>query len=108
MRSRARARPWCARRAASAGRGRAMASRCLAWIGRGWRVLATGTSFALFGIGGLLLRVLAFPLLALCIRERTRRVRAARGLIRLSFRAFVGIMRLLGVLRYEVHGLHKL
>lgn len=77
-------------------------------IGLGWRVLATGFSFALFGLGGLLLRVLVFPLLALCVRERQARMRAARAAIRLSFRAFVGIMRLLGVLRYEVHGLDKL
>jgi len=74
----------------------------------GWRVLATGLSFMLFGLGGLLLRVLVFPLLALCLREPRTRVRAARAVIRLSFRAFVGIMRGLGVLRYEVRGLDKL
>ena len=74
----------------------------------GWRVFATGLSFALFGLGGLLLRVLVFPLLALCVRDLDARMRAARGIIRLSFRTFVGIMRLLGVLRYEVHGLDKL
>ncbi|MCS0587750.1 lysophospholipid acyltransferase family protein [Massilia norwichensis] len=74
----------------------------------GWRVLATGLSFMLFGLGGLLLRVLVFPLLALCLREPRTRVRAARAVIRLSFRTFVGIMRGLGVLRYEVRGLDKL
>lgn len=42
----------------------------------GWRVLATGLSFMLFGLGGLLLRVLVFPLLALCLREPRTRVRA--------------------------------
>jgi len=73
-----------------------------------WRVFATGLSFALFGIGGLLLRVLVFPLLALCVREPGARQRAARGTIRLSFRAFVGLMRGLGVLRYDVRGLDKL
>jgi 1-acyl-sn-glycerol-3-phosphate acyltransferase len=75
---------------------------------RGWRVLATGLSFALFGLGGLVLRVVVFPLLSLCLREPQARVRAARATIRLSFRAFVGLMRGLGVLRYEVHGLDKL
>lgn len=77
-------------------------------IGRLWRVLATGLSFGLFGIGGLLLRVVAFPLLALCVRDPDARMRAARATIRASFRLFVGIMRTLGVLRYEVHGLDKL
>lgn len=75
---------------------------------RAWRVFATGLSFALFGIGGLFLRVLVFPLLALCIRPAEARKRAARATIRASFRAFVGIMRGLGVLRYEVRGLDKL
>ncbi|MDN4051882.1 lysophospholipid acyltransferase family protein [Massilia sp. YIM B02763] len=77
-------------------------------LGRGWRVLATGLSFALFGLGGLLLRVLVFPLLTLCVSDPEARVRAARATVRLSFRAFVGTMRLLGVLRYEVRGLDKL
>lgn len=74
----------------------------------GWRVLATGISFALFGLGGLLLRVLVFPLLALCLRDPQARMHAARATIRASFRAFVAIMRGLGVLRYEIHGLDKL
>jgi 1-acyl-sn-glycerol-3-phosphate acyltransferase len=77
-------------------------------IWHGWRVLATGMSFALFGVGGLLLRVLVFPMLALCVTDPATRVRAARAAVRLSFRAFVGAMRLLGVLRYEVRGLDKL
>jgi len=76
--------------------------------GHVWRMLATGLSFALFGLGGLLLRVLVFPLLSLCVRAPQARVRAARTVIRVSFRAFVGIMRGLGVLRYEVSGLDKL
>jgi len=77
-------------------------------IGRGWRVCATGLSFALFGVGGLLLRVVVFPLLALCVTDTAARVRAARATVRLSFRAFVGIMRGLGVLRYELRGIDKL
>ena len=77
-------------------------------IGRGWRVFATGLCFALFGLGGLLLRVLVFPLLAACVADPAARVRAARATVRLSFRTFVGIMSGLGVLRYEVRGLDKL
>jgi 1-acyl-sn-glycerol-3-phosphate acyltransferase len=77
-------------------------------LGRIWRILATGLSFALFGIGGLVLRVLVFPLLLLCVRDRSARQGAARGVVRWSFRAFVEIMRVLGVLRYEVRGLDKL
>ena len=76
--------------------------------GRYWRVLATGISFATFGIGGLLLRVIVFPLLTLVVRDPARRVTAARTVIRYAFRGFVGLMNGLGVLRYEVVGLDKL
>jgi 1-acyl-sn-glycerol-3-phosphate acyltransferase len=69
---------------------------------------ATGLSFALFGLGGLLLRLAVFPLLHLLVRRRERRVTAARAIIRLAFRAYVDVMRALGVLRYEVRGLEKL
>ena len=77
----------------------------LAW--RCWRIAATGLSFALFGIGGIVLRVVVFPLLTLCVRAPARE-RTARAVIRCSFRAFVGVMRLLGVLCYEFNGREKL
>ena len=77
-------------------------------LGRYWRVLATGISFAAFGVGGLLLRVLVFPLLGVVVRDRVRRTAHAREIIRLTFRTFVGLMRGLGVLRYEFVGLEKL
>jgi len=73
-----------------------------------WRTLATAVSFAAFGIGGLLLRVLVFPLLHLLVWRRDARVAGARAIIRWSFRAYIGLMRMLGVLRYELRGLDKL
>ncbi len=76
--------------------------------GRYWRVGATGLSFAVFGIGGLALRVAVFPLLGVAVRQRGRREVVAREIIRRAFRAYVDLMRALGVLRYEVSGLEKL
>jgi 1-acyl-sn-glycerol-3-phosphate acyltransferase len=76
--------------------------------GRWWRVFATGLSFTVFGAGGLLLRVLVFPLLQLLVRAPAARTAAARAVIGWTFRAFVGLMRGLGVLRYEIIGLEKL
>lgn len=73
-----------------------------------WRVFATGVSFAVFGIGGLLLRIVLFPLLNLMVRRPERRVAAARTVIRRAFRVYVDLMRALGVLRYEIRGLDKL
>ena len=73
-----------------------------------WRMCATGLSFAVFGAGGLVLRVAVFPLLNLMVWRPERRVVAARAVIRRAFRAYVDLMRILGVLRYEIRGLEKL
>jgi len=73
-----------------------------------WRILATGFSFLAFGVGGLLLGLAVFPLLNLFVTERHSRVLAARHVVLVVFRAFVGLMRWLGVLRYEISGLERL
>ncbi|MBI3285453.1 MAG: 1-acyl-sn-glycerol-3-phosphate acyltransferase [Burkholderiales bacterium] len=84
------------------------ASELMQRLGRYWRVFATGLSFAAFGVGGLLLWALVFPVLHLMVRQPERRVACARAIIRLTFLAFVGLMRSLGVLRYEIIGREKL
>lgn len=73
-----------------------------------WRVLATGFSFLIFGISGLLLGLVVFPLLNLVVWQTQKRFSLARAVIRLAFRTFVGLMQALGVLRYEIIGLHRL
>lgn len=75
---------------------------------RPWRILATGLCFAVFGLGGLLLRLLLFPALMLCVRQRERRTALARAVVQRSFRAFIELMRLSGVLRYEISGTQRL
>jgi 1-acyl-sn-glycerol-3-phosphate acyltransferase len=71
-------------------------------------MFATGLSFAVFGIGGMVLRIVVFPLLNVAVRRRDLRVTMARTVIRRAFRAYIDLMRALGVLRYEVRGLEKL
>ena len=77
-------------------------------IGYCWRVFATGLSFVSFGIGGIFLRVLVFPMLNLFVWNHQTRTAFARSIIRRTFCAFVGLMRGLGVLRYEIIGAHRL
>ena len=50
-------------------------------IDRGWRIVATGVSFFAFGLGGLLLGLIVFPLLRLCIRNRVTCRRISRRLV---------------------------
>jgi 1-acyl-sn-glycerol-3-phosphate acyltransferase len=78
------------------------------WLDRSWRVLATALSFTIFGLGGMALGVLIFPLLQVFVRDRARRVTYARLTIHHAFRFFIGLMRFLGVLRYSIVGLDKL
>ena len=80
----------------------------LARLERYWRVLATGFSFVTFGIGGIVLWALVFPVLNLFVWQKDRRTAWARSIIRYSFRGFVSLMRGLGVLRYELIGLERL
>lgn len=74
---------------------------------RGWRIVATGFCFAVFGLGGLVLRC-AYPLFALCIRRPQRRARLMRATIRWCFQRFVALMKGLGVLTYEVRNVQRL
>ena len=77
-------------------------------LNHAWRIVATGISFAVFGIGGLLLRVLVFPALQGCVHDRLRQRRVARRWIQRSFAAFIELMRRLGVLTWEIHGRERL
>ncbi|UTW09523.1 lysophospholipid acyltransferase family protein [Pseudomonas benzenivorans] len=74
----------------------------------GWRLIATALSFALFGIGGVLLRALVFPLLALLPGDSTIHRTRARVTISRAFRLFVQFMFRTGVLTYEVEGVERL
>ena len=77
-------------------------------IDRSWRILATAIAFTTFGIGGLLLRLLAFPLLQLCVRDRSRQIACSRLTIQRSFQLFIKLMRLIGILRYDIEGIDRL
>lgn len=77
-------------------------------LDRYWRVCATGLCFASFGIGGLCLRLIAFPLLRVTVPSPERRTALARSMVAASMRAFVWMMRTLGVLSVEVRGAEKL
>lgn len=73
-----------------------------------WRLIATGLSFALFGLGGLFLRVAVFPLQALLPGDAALRRRRARHTVSRSFWAFVQFMYRTRVLTYEVEGAERL
>lgn len=77
-------------------------------LNRAWRLLGTGISFVVFGLGGLALGLLVFPVLRLLVRDPVRLGDLARRLIQRSFAGHVALMHRLGVLSYELHGLERL
>ncbi|WP_229238369.1 lysophospholipid acyltransferase family protein [Dyella amyloliquefaciens] len=73
-----------------------------------WRLLATAMSFALFGVGGVLLYILVFPLLWLLPGSRLTRRRRMRAAISRAFHLHVQFMYRTGVLTFEVIGAERL
>lgn len=86
-----------------------MRGRPLAEYGRWARILATGLSFATFGIGALLLSFTWFPLLRLRHwRDDEAARRAIQRTLSAAMRRFVGLMTALGLIGWETEGLEHL
>lgn len=73
-----------------------------------WRLFATAASFFVFGIGGLCLRLLVFPLLGCLPGSAEKHQRRARHTISKLFWFFIRLMQRAGVLTYSVEGAEKL
>lgn len=73
-------------------------------LNRLWRIAMTGFCFALFGLGGLLLSVVWFNILLIFVWDNARRRRIARRSIAASFRLFLTVTSVLGVLDYQMKG----
>lgn len=73
-------------------------------INHGYRILATGFCFSIFGLGGLLLSLLVFPAQRLFIQNHNQRCIAARYTVHRSFKMFISLMRLVGVFHFDFPG----
>lgn len=71
-------------------------------INYGWRVFGTGLSFAVFGLGGLILVVLVFPAISLFSRTEESRARRARAMVSRSFRGFLWMLHGIGIFDFDV------
>lgn len=72
------------------------------------RILGTGASFLFFGVGGLLLGALAYPLLAIAPGGPERRQLRMQKLIHHGFRAHVALMKALGLISVSTDGVEAL
>ncbi|WP_329740891.1 lysophospholipid acyltransferase family protein [Dyella sp. A6] len=73
-----------------------------------WRLLATGASFVLFGLGGLLLRLIILPVLACLPGDAVAHRRRARAAISRAFRLHVWFMQRSRVLDFRIEGAERL
>nr|WP_298689256.1 lysophospholipid acyltransferase family protein [uncultured Dongia sp.] len=73
-----------------------------------WRLLVTGIAFACFFGGGLVLALTVFPTIAVFVRREERRVRATQAVIHHTFRFYIAMLELLGIIKLEVHGVSVL
>ncbi len=84
-------------------------SQALPWTpSRIWRLFSTGFSFALFGLGGLVMALVFFPLTFLFIWDKTKREAFAQASVHLAWRIYIEIMCFVGAVSYEIHGAEKL
>ena len=77
-------------------------------INKYWRIFATGGCFFLFGIGGLALTFVIFPLLTFSIKDEKSRELRVQKIIQRSFYLFCEVMRLSGAIDYKISGAEKL
>lgn len=70
-----------------------------------WRLVATGGCFAVFSLGGFALWTMVFPLITVIPGNRAERI---RWTIHHSFRAFLWLMKVVGIMRMDVEGGEKL
>ncbi len=73
-----------------------------------WRFIATAISFALFGVTGLVLGGVGFPLSRLIPMSTARRRNFGSRVVRFCFQRFVEFMRGVGGLTYEFRGHERL
>jgi len=73
-----------------------------------WRLFATGVSFTVFGIGGIVLTITVFPVINLLVRDRRRRTELAQRTVHQVFKVFRGLMVTMGVIDFEAVGVESL
>ncbi|WP_028864480.1 lysophospholipid acyltransferase family protein [Psychromonas aquimarina] len=77
-------------------------------INKIWRIFATGFCFGLFGIGGLALTFIVFPLLTFSLENSKKRELKVQKIIQRSFYLFCETMRISGAIDYKFVGAEKL
>ncbi len=73
-----------------------------------WRLIITGFSFLLFGIGGTILSIALLPVSYLAPISNDRKLAVVRSAISRTFGVYILFLRMSGLLSYEILGGEKL
>lgn len=73
------------------------------WLDRVWRTFGTGVCFACFFSGGLLESVTIFPILYAWPGSRRQKCQRVRHVLQQTFRFFVWLMNVFGVIKVKLH-----
>ena len=73
-------------------------------LNRYWRILGTGISFSVFGLGGLFMATIWLPMVFKVQRDPEKAKLAVQGSICRSFGLFLLLMRVLRVIDYRIDG----
>ena len=73
-----------------------------------WRLAWTAFAFAALSVGGFILATTVIPMFTLFVHDEHARNRRAQFIIRQSFRVYITMLRVLGILKLEVVGAGKL
>jgi 1-acyl-sn-glycerol-3-phosphate acyltransferase len=85
-----------------------MGKKIILKLSYAWRFFATALSFFSFGLGGLLLWILVFPVLSVLPGSRLQRVARGQKAVHYSFYVFISFMHKIGIMTYHIIGLEKL
>ena len=69
-----------------------------------WRLVWTAFAFAALSVGGFILATTVIPMVTVFVHDEDARNRRAQFIIRESFRVYLTMLRILGVLKIEVVG----
>jgi 1-acyl-sn-glycerol-3-phosphate acyltransferase len=67
-----------------------------------WRLFATGLGFTLFGLGGLAIGFVLFPLIHLLTLDKRQAQKRCQYVVHRAFQLFIWIMKTMGILSYSI------
>ncbi len=77
-------------------------------LGRITRLITTGLSFFLFGVGGILMALIWFPAINLVVRDKEKRAKLARLSVHKAWRFYIDFMQFMGTVSYETENIELL